>query len=198
MSLAPLATRLDLSKAGVTLAPGEQDLVDQYLAVSAATIREAAGVPISQTTSTVDIEGTVHQWLRPPGVPVTAVASASIDGVAVTDYVLRSGQLWRALGWSDWLTPSLVELVYTHGLSTVPADIVDLNCRMAMTALVVWRAAADGSGLVTTGVERQETLGDYSVTYGSTGVITEMMLPSQIREQLAARFGGGVSLVGSR
>lgn len=199
MTLEPLATLLDLNKAGVDLNDGEDDLATQYLTVASAEVRRAAGVPISRVTSTVEIEGTVSQWLRPPGVPVVSVGSVAIDGTVRTDYLLRSGQLWRAHGWSDWLTPSLVTLTdLVHGLIDVPPDVVDLVCRMTVTALLSWRSSPGGSGLATVGTVRQETLGDYSVTYAATGQITDMQLPTAVAQQLAARFGGGASVVGSR
>jgi hypothetical protein len=206
MTLAPLATPLDMAKAGIALAAGETDIAVTYLDVASTSVREAAGVPISQVTSTVELEGTRSQWIRPPGVPVTSVSAVSIDDVAVTDYLLRSGQLWRLAGWagllaSRWsgvVVPSKVDITYTHGLVTVPSDVVNLVCRMAAAALVAWRASSSGSGLASTGNIRQETIGDYSATYGADGLVTEMFLPRSIREQLAARFGQTVALVGSR
>ncbi|WP_229913637.1 hypothetical protein [Streptomyces capitiformicae] len=45
---------------------------------------------------------------------------------------------------------------------------------------------------------RSERIGDYSVTYGDSGLITTMELPDYLRERLAARFGGGAALVRSR
>jgi hypothetical protein len=197
-TLAALATPLDLAKRGITLSPGEADLAATYLDIATAAVRQAAGVPISQATSVVELEGSCDQWLRPPGVPVTAVSAVSVDGVTVTDWVLRSGQLWRARGWSDWFTPSSVIVSYTHGLPNVPADIVDLVCRMAAAALVAFRGSPDGAGLASSGNVRQETLADYSVTYSASGQITEMILPDSIRDQLAARFGNSVAVVGSR
>ncbi len=201
-----LATTLDLAKAGITLAAGESDLAANYLDVASEHIRQAAGVRISQQTSTVELEGGIDVWLRPPGVPITAVSSVVLDDVVLaadTDYLLRSGALWRELGWASstrWLRarPSKVIVTYTHGLSSVPADIIDLTCRLAAAALVAWRGSPDGSGLASVGTVRQETLGDYSVTYAATGLITEMMLPDPLREQLRARFGQGVAVVGSR
>lgn len=202
--MAALATTLDLAKRGITLSAGEFDLAASYLDVASEHVRQAAGVQISQQTSTVEIEGSIDVWLRPPGVPVTALASAAIDGVEVTDWLLRSGALWREMGWSTSTSfararPSLVTLTgLVHGLLTVPSDIVDLVCRLATAALVAWRATPDGAGLASTGTERQVTLGDYSVTYASDGRITEMMLPAAVREQLAARFGQNLAVMKSR
>lgn len=199
MAIAALATTLDLAKAGVTIEVGEHDLATYYLDVASAAVRDAAGVPISQATSTIKLEGKPGRRLQLPGPPITAVATVELDEEAITDWRLRSDALWRACGWqSVWCEPSEVIVTQTHGLVVVPADIVDLVCRLAVAALVAWRGAPDGSGLAATGNIRQETLGDYSVTYNSSGQITEMSLPDQVRRRLAARFGGGAAVVGSR
>lgn len=197
MALAALATVADLTARGLTVDASETSLVGVYLEVASAAVREAAGVPISETTSTVDLEGVPTQWLHLPGPPVTAVDTVELDGEAVTDWRLRSGQLWRAGGWSPGCEPSEVTVTYTHGLPSVPADIVDLVCRIAAATLLAWRAETDGSGLAARDV-RAERIGDYSVTYGDDGRITEMELPDYLRERLAARFGGGAALLRSR
>lgn len=198
MALAALATVADLAQRGVTVEVGENDIAGVYLGVASAAVRDAAGVPISQITSTVTVEGVRSQWLRLPGPPITAVASVTLDGVVITDWRLRSSILWRELGWSPDTEPSTVTVTYTHGLPELPADIVDLVCRLATAALVALRSGAAGEGLAATGTIRQESLGDYSVTYGADGRVSEMELPDHLRERLAARFGGGVAVVGSR
>lgn len=211
MALAALATVSDLSARGITVTSGELTIVGTYLNVASAAVRQAAGTPISQTTTTVEIEGTCSQWLRLPGGPVTAVATVTLDGTALVagtlpnpapeSYLLRSGKLWRQLGWATSpYIPATVVAAYTHGLlaAEVPADIIDLVCRLAATTLVAYRAQADGEGLATSGNKRQETLADYSVTWSSAGEITEMVLADKIVERLAARFGNNVSLVASR
>jgi hypothetical protein len=197
VTLTPLATVADLTARGLTVDPSETAIAGVYLGVASAAVRDAAGVPISETTSTVVLEGEAGQWLRLPGQPVTAVAAVELDGVAVTDWRLRSGSVWRECGWSPGCEPSEVEVTQTHGLPDVPADIVDLVCRIAAAALVSYRAEDGGAGLAA-GDIRQERIGDYSVTYGDAGLITEMELPDYLRERLAARFGGGVSLLRSR
>lgn len=197
MALAPLATVADLTARGLTIDPSETAIVNVYLDVASTAVRTAAGVPISQTTSTVTLEGEASHWLSLPGPPVTAVASVELDGVPVTDFKLRSSRLWRACGWSDPCEPSEVEVTQTHGLPTVPADIVDLVCRIAAAALVAFRSQPDGEGLAAKDV-RSERIGDYAVTYGDGGRITEMELPDYLRAQLRARFGGGVAVVRSR
>ncbi|MCP3758210.1 hypothetical protein [Streptomyces sp. TBY4] len=198
MALTSLASIEDLSARGLEVDPSESGIVDVYLAVASAAVREAAGTPISATTSTVTVEGEAGQWLRLPGLPVTAVTSVKLDGVAITDWRLRSGMLWRAAGWTGYDGPSEVEAVYAHGLPDVPADIVDLVCRMTAAALIAYRSEEGGTGLAADKVLTSERLGDWAVTYAADGRITEMELPQHWAERLAARFGGGVSLVQSR
>lgn len=197
MALAALATVADLAARGLTVDVAETAIVETYLDVASAAVREAAGTPISETTSTVTLEGEPGQWLTLPGLPISAVATVELDGVAVTDWRLRSHRLWRAAGWTGCDGPSEAEVTQTHGLATVPADIVDLVCRMVAAALVAYRAEDGGQGLAAKNI-RAERIGDYSVTYGGDGLITEMELPDYLRERLAARFGGGMSLLRSR
>ncbi|WP_327268808.1 hypothetical protein OG233_14120 [Streptomyces sp. NBC_01218] len=197
MALAPLATVADLAALGLPLTVDEEPIAERYLATASAAVREAAGAPISQTTSTVLVEGETDQRLSLPGPPVLAVMDVAIDGVTATDWRLRTNRLWRFGGWTAADGPSEVEVTYTHGLPEVPADIVDLVCRIVAAAVVAYRSADDGSGLAA-GDITSERLGDWAVTYGSDGLITEMELPTYLRERLAARFGGGASLVRSR
>lgn len=196
MALDPLATVDDLEARGFTVEASETTLANTYLGVASAAVREAAGVPISRVTSTYTLEGQRGQWLRLPGMPIVSVASVSIDGVAVTDWRLRSERLWRACGWTG-CEPSEVEVTQTHGLLVVPEDIVDLVCRMAASGIVASRDS-DGAALATSKEITSERLGDWSVTYGADGRITEMDLPQYWRERLQARFGGGVTVLESR
>nr|WP_223188603.1 hypothetical protein [Streptomyces sp. TRM68416] len=189
-----MATTADLAARGLTVPDEEATVATTYLYVASTAVREAAGVPISQTTSTLSVEGPAGQWLTLPGPPILSVASVAIDGETVTDWRLRSHRLWRAGGWSPGCEPSEVDIVQTHGLTPVPPDIVDLVCRMAAAALADYRADTEGAGLAA-GDIRAERLGDYSVTYGSHGLITVMELPDYERERLAARFGGSATMV---
>ncbi|MGC5034110.1 hypothetical protein ACPXCS_06225 [Streptomyces sp. DT190] len=198
MALDPLATVADLEARGVTVDPSETAIVGIYLAEASTAVREAAGVPISQTTSTVDLEGPDDsQWLTLPGPPIQAVSAVEIDGQAVTDWRLRSHRLWRAGGWSTGYGPSEVTVTQLHGLPDVPEDIVGLVCRIAAAVLVHFRAQPGGEGLAAKDI-RSERIGDYAVQYGDGGRITEIELPEYLREQLAARFGGGAEMVKSR
>ncbi|MCR3732193.1 hypothetical protein FHS35_009111 [Streptomyces umbrinus] len=195
MALPPLATVADLEARGLTVDPTETVIVGTFLAEASAAVREAAGVPISETTSTVDLEGPDDsQWLTLPGPPIQSVATVELDGQAVTDWRLRSHRLWREYGWTSGYGPSEVSVTQTHGLPDVPDDLVGLVCRIAAAVLVNYRAQPDGEGLAAKDI-RSERIGDYAVQYGDGGRITEIELPEYLREQLAARFGGGVTLL---
>lgn len=197
MALAPLATVADLEARGLTVDASETAVVNVYLGVASAAVREAAGTAISRTTSTVSLEGPAGQWLTLPGPPIVSVASVAIDGRTVTDWRLRSERLWRAAGWSG-CEPSEVDVTQTHGLVDVPEDIVDLVCRMVAAALKAYRSEDGGEGLAVDKEVTSERLGDWAVTYGSDGRVTEMELTQFWRDRLAARFGSSVTALRSR
>jgi hypothetical protein len=189
VALAPLATTADMTARGITVA--DEAMAGVFLDVASAVIRDAAGVPISRVTSTVAVWGDGSQWLRLPGPPIISVASAEIDGEAVTGWVLRDGRLWRRCGWESCEDPPApVTVTQTHGLDPVPADVVDLACRMAASALIAATEEDDGSGLALSQVAA-ERLGDYSVTYRGDAGTTEMELSDRVRARLGNRFGGG-------
>lgn len=191
MALEPLATIADLEARGVTVELSEEAAADTYFAVASALIRDAAGSPVSETTSTVVLEARGGR-LHLPGQPVTDVSAVSVDDVAVTDYKLRSGALTRPCGFAEGAE---VEVTYTHGLPAVPADIVDLVCRLVGQELVKFRESPEGA--LTDKPVIQERIGDYSATYGYTVLNSDMELPTYLRKRLAARFGNGVSLLRS-
>lgn len=197
MALEPLATVADLAALGLVVDAAELTVVQNYLRVASAAVRDAAGSPISQTTSVVKLEGEADQRLRLPGLPITAVSTVKLDGVTITDWRLRSDRLWRLRGWTASDGPSEVEVTQTHGLPEVPDDIIDLVGRLVAGALASYRSE-DGGASLGTQVVTSERIGDYAVTYGGDGLATDMELPAYLRNRLAARFGGGMSLMRSR
>lgn len=197
MTLAPLATTDDMNARTITW--DDQTLAETYLAVASASVRDAAGVPISRVTSTVNLFGDAGQWLRLPGPPVVSVASVVLDGETLTDWALADGALFRVCGWralGPLPMPAIVTL--THGLADVPADVVDLVCRMAGSAILLAEQSEGGSGLVVDRVVSAR-LGDYAVTYDKASGATEMELAQFTRDRLRSRFGGtSAAMVGTR
>jgi hypothetical protein len=198
MALDPLASVADMEARGVTVAAGEAVFLAASLDSASTVVREAAGSPISTATSTVELEGETGSRLRLPGLPVRSVSEVLLDGVPVTDWRLRSGALWRAGGWSSGSGPSAVSVTYVHGLPEVPADIVDLVCRMAGQALLSFRENEDALAALADKPLSQERIGDWSATYTFAPEYSVMELPEKVRRRLAARFGGNLAAVRAR
>ena len=179
---------------GVTVDAEEKPIVTQYLAVASASVRDAAGCPITSGTSTVWLAGQREERLPLPGPPVTAVDTVLLDEAEVSGWRLSRprASLYRAGGWGT--EASEVEVTYTHGLPTVPADIVALVCRIAATTLMAYRSDETGGGLTTRRVT-QLRIGDYSASFANDGTMTEVELPATTRARLRARFGGGAAVV---
>lgn len=197
MPLAPLATVADLEARGVTVDVSESGPVSTFLDVASAIVRDAAGASISQHTSTVTLDGSRASRIRLPGVPIRSVTTVEIEGSPVTDWKLSRDSLWRAGGWQTGYGPSEVTVTYTHGFPTVPADIVDLVCRLAARSLVALRSGSDAAGMADR-VAVSERIGDYSATYSYVDQFSDVELPAYKRDQLAARFGGVADVVRSR
>lgn len=194
MALPNLATLADLSARGADVS--DPTLVDVMLAVASAVVRGAAQSPILSASSTVTLwafDGG-EQFLDLPGKPVTAVSSVTVDGSAVTDYKLVHGRLWRPGGWSDGCEPVEVVVSLTHGFASVPEDIKQLVCDLAILGVRTAPEGARDASVVA------ESVDDYSVTFadGASAVASAMTLPALTRVGLRKRFGGGAALVVSR
>ena len=196
MALPSLATVADMAALGVTIDEDEQAIAEQYLAVASASVRDAAGCAISEATDTVVLAGQREARLPLPGPPVTSGDTVEIDGQAVAEWRLSRprASLYRPRGWGG--EDSEVEVTYTHGLPSVPDDIIALVCRIAATTLMAYRSDETGGGL---GVRRvtQLRIGDYSASFSDDGTMTEVELPEATRARLRARFGGGAAVVRS-
>jgi hypothetical protein len=199
VALTPLATAADLSARNITIPAG----MDSGTLIDSATdaVRDAAGCPIVVATSTVTLVLDHPCELDLPAGPVSSVATVVIDGVTIPQSVLTDG-IWGA-GWrkvGDTLyfigqlirPPTEATVTYTHGLPTVPADIVDLVC-----ALVAMGAAQDGE-YATQSRTQSVRLGDFSETYthpAGTESPSPFAIPDGLRQKLRARFGTAVALV---
>lgn len=188
MALPDLASTADLSARGIT----PTSVHDVTLAVASALVRGAAGSPILETESTVVLTAWDQQILHLPGLPVTAVDTVEVEGVATTDWKLVDASgLWRRCLWGYSQEPTSVEVTMTHGLPTVPVDIVQLVCDLAILGANTASAGAIDPTKVA------EKIDDYSVEYarGAEAVATAMTLPPAVRSALRARFGGGADVV---
>lgn len=200
MPLAALATTSDLTARGITFtSPAEDTKVAKFLAEASAAVRDAAGVPISEVTSEVDVLGGTGQWLALPGPPVTEVSTVAVDGSAVSDHRLIQDRLWRRCGWQSTCDPSVVTVTMTHGFAEVPEDIIGMVCVLVAGALRASRSTSDGSSIapppsdvVALGID------DYRVQFTQDFEgrnLTLFDIPERVKESLRARFGGGVGVV---
>lgn len=189
MALPDLATVADLS---ARVEP--TTLLETMLTVASSLVREAAGSPILETTSTVSLWATDSSpWLDLPGRPVTAVSEVVHDGdtLAADAYKLVDGRLWGWRSWGNGCEPLEVVVTMTHGLAEAPAHIVQLVCDLAIAGA---DAAPDGARNPNVIAER---IDDYAVTFapGAEAVASAMTVPPLTRAWLRSQFGGGVSVV---
>ena len=190
MALAPLATTTDLQARGVDIT--DAALIAAMLAAASSSVRNAAGSPILQATSTVALTAWGETLLDLPGQPIQSVTAVTFDGTAVTDYKLANGRLWRRRRWGNESEPFEVVVTMTHGLLDVPADIVDLVCNLTSAA-----ASAATAGETFDPRVFMERIDDYTIQYqqGEQSVASILDLPAAARRRLAARFGGGAAVV---
>jgi hypothetical protein len=140
-------------------------------------VRTMTGQTFNAGTSTIHLDGTGTDALPLPEFPVNTVGTVAVGGTitsgsiaggsAVTNWALRGdGVLLRTAGAAvaDYTEDVLplrwpkgrqnIQVTYTHGYSTVPADI-------RMVALHI------ASRLIVQGVAQYETVGDVSMRYGT-------------------------------
>jgi hypothetical protein len=132
------------------------------LDAATALIQAYTGQTIEQVADDViTLDGSGTRVLLLPELPVTNVASVSVDGeaLAATDYQWSADGYLRRTGSATWPADlRSVEVEYTHGYAVLPALIVSLTAKLAARHLEVPTAV------------RQEAIGAYSTTYVQPGL----------------------------
>ncbi|GAB3166625.1 hypothetical protein GCM10027059_25860 [Myceligenerans halotolerans] len=193
MALTPLAAVADLQARGIDTS--DTDRIDALLDEASSAVRDAAGSAISRSTSTVTLWTEASRRIELPARPVQAVATVTLDGVAVTDYKLRGSALWRDCYWQQPdKTPGELVVTFTHGYDPVPADIVGLVCSLVAAGL----ASAD-DGYDPKRGKSYERIDDYQygMQTGDDELVSPMELPDRTRTWLRARFGTGSTVMGT-
>jgi len=138
------------------------------LECATAVVQQAAGGQriVQVAGDTFELIGTTDAWLDLPQIPVSAVASATLDGtlltagtvpLAPTQYRRAGNRLWREDGWQTYVgQPSNVTGVYTHGYAA-GAQQLQLG-RSAVLSLAKGQVP-NPSGVAS------ESIDDYSVTF---------------------------------
>ena len=102
-----------------------------------------------------------------PELPVRSVKSVIEDGDILSvndDYKLGQYGILHRIG-QDWAEGvQIIQITYTHGYESIPADIVDVAARSAARVYQAGLRAKEYDGI--TGVSSM-SLGDFSVSYGS-------------------------------
>lgn len=148
--LAPLATLNDLEqRLGKTITDPER--ATAALADVSAVVRLLAGQTISLATTTVELTPDGTGAVRLQEHPIVSVDNVT-DGATTLAYT-NTGSWLNASTWGT------VTVTYTHGYDPVPPVVVAVVCQIAGRALTTPPSA--------TGV-RQESLGSYSYSLGST------------------------------
>lgn len=192
MALDPLATAADLDARGFDTSDTSRTAA--ALASASAAVREAAGGPISQVTSTIKVAVPHGPWLDLPVTTITSVGSITTEsGAEITGWKLLGQRLWRSGGWGWTCDPSELTVTLTHGLADVPADIVSLVCDLAGADLLSDGDAHDVR-------VQSEAIDDSRTTWqtGADATVSVFELPERTRLMLARRFGGGAYVTGSR
>lgn len=186
----PLATFEDVERLGVDTS--DEGLIYFLLDTVSAGVRDAAGVHITESETTIIREGSWDQNILLPGSPIRAVTEVLLDGVPVTDWRLRNNRLWRSQGWSD--SRSEVEITYTYGYSTVPADIVKLVATLVAAGV---NEVAEGVG--TDRNLAYLSIDDYREGYrqGDNEVVDLTEIPDRTKAWLKKRFSGDSFVTGS-
>ena len=190
----PLATPADLEARGIDTT--DSALVAALLDAASAAVRNAAGVPISETAATIELPSPTGRRVDLPA-PVRSVESVLVDGDPVEGWRLVGRSVWRDAGWqAPGAVPSVVSVTLTFGLATVPADIVDLVCNLVGAGVA---HAASGYASRSSVVSERERIDDYEhsrqYAQGEEATSSPMELPPRTVSMLRRRFGGSARVV---
>lgn len=142
----------------------------------------------------LEILGTTDSWLDLPQLPVTDVASVTLDGEtltlgtpgdATTTYRRHGNRLWRTDGWQNYVgEPSQVVVVCTHGYSDGSQD---LQLARRATLSIAQAAYSNPSGAL------REAIDDYSVAFEA--MKAEMDANTFLQKALRRQYGRRAGLV---
>jgi len=187
-----LATPADLA----SLLQQDVDTATATLLLECATavVQEAAGGQrlLEVVGDTANLTGLTDSWLDLPQIPVTAVISVTLDGVAVAagtpgsgglTYRRRGNRLWRGGGWQTYCgEPSDVVVVHTHGYA-VGAQQLQLARSSVLSLAKPYYPNPSGAS--------SESIDDYSVTYAAMSAQMEAtpIVKAALRKTYGRRAG---------
>lgn len=164
-----------------------------WVNAATAVVQEAAGGQriVQVVGATLTVMGTTESWLALPQIPVTAVTSVTLDGVALSagtatgTYRKVGSRLWRDIGWAcDIYAPSEAVIVCTHGLA---AGRQELEFGRSATLGLAKQA------YVNIGGAKSERIDDYAVVYAEMSAVMEAS--PNLRRALRRQYGRRAGLV---
>jgi len=176
----------------------EQDLelyrATMFIVCATSVVQEAAGGQriVEVVDDVAELLGDTGSWLQLPQLPVSAVKSVTLDGVALTEGTASgcwrrpgTSRLWRDEGWATCPgKPSSVIIVNTHGH---PAGVQELQ--FARSAVLGLLRAVYGNP---TGASRI-TIDDYTEAYEA--LAARMEASPHLQRALARKYGRTAGLV---
>lgn len=156
-----------------------------------AVVQEATGGQriLQVVGDTATLIGLTDSWLDLPQIPVTAVASVTLDGTAVTagsvatttNWKRFGNRLWRGDGWATYVdAPSEVVVVNTHGYAT-GAQQLQLARKAVLELAAVPYSNPDGASSV--------RIDDYAAMYDAMSRQMTDSLRGALRRQYGRRGG---------
>lgn len=132
----------------------------QVLTLASSMFSQAADTWWSPQSVTYTRVGTRLTALTLPFLPVTAVSAVRINDVAVTDFTLIDGTLYRANGFGiSWSTPpDKLEIDLTHGYAAATDDVKGAVLETAAQAYDI-----------PVGAVVSESIDDFAIRYATTG-----------------------------
>ena len=180
-----LASLLQLEYASLTA--GQQATLLLLVETATGVVQDAAGGQriVAVAGDVVEVMGTHDSWLALPQIPVTAVASVTVDGDAITDWKLFGNRLFRRCGWQVcWDEPSLVSVTCDHGYADGAQELQ--NARRAV--LAICQAAYGNPGGLSS-----ESIDDYKATYSSLAAALDAA--PELKASLRRTYGRRAGLV---
>lgn len=184
-----LADINDLKQVMATPLSGDDEArATTLLGYASAVVRTYTGQHFTQVTETVRLPVRGGR-VRLPQAPVTDVSAVAVaEGSAITfswvagQHVDCNPSTINAFELEPFRTRlQWVDVTYTHGYATVPADVVGVVCDMAAAALA---SPPEDSGVQT------ETLGPFTTSYG-TNYPGGVRLTQSQRDRLAPHMIAG-------
>jgi hypothetical protein len=158
-----------------------------------AVVQEAAGGQriLQVVGDTATLIGTTDSWLDLPQIPVSAVASVTLDGTTLTagsvsttsNYKRFGNRLWRGDGWATYVdAPSEVVVINTHG-HAAGSQHLQLARKAVLELSALAYSNPDGAS--------QVRIDDYAATYDRMS----REMTESLRAALRRKYGRPAGLV---